>query len=99
AEEHFRQALALDARAPDALAGMGWLALMRDRRPEARSWFDRALAIEPVSPTTVRVVASQLLADVGRGASQGESQDDRRSVATYVRSALDRALASSPDDA
>jgi len=99
AEEHFRQALELDARAPDALAGMGWLALMRERRPEAHSWFDRALAIEPVSPTAVRVMASQLLADVGPAPTQGASHGERKAVATTVRSALDRALAANPDDA
>jgi len=94
AEAHLREALALDARAPDALAGMGWLELMRDRRTEARGWFDRALAVTPVSATAVRVVASQLLLDVSRSPSQA----DRKALGTTVRSALERALAASPDD-
>src|SRR5204862_1210561 len=94
AEAHLHQALALDARAPDALAGMGWLALMRGRRTEARGWFDRALGGSPVSATAVRVLASQLLLDAG----QRPSQNDRRALGTYVRSALERALAATPED-
>ena len=94
AEAHLRQALALDARAPDALAGMGWLELMRGRRTEARGWFDRALAVTPVSPTAVRVIASQLLLDVG----SRSDLDERKVQVPYVRTALARALAKSPDD-
>jgi hypothetical protein len=94
AEAHLRQALALDARAPDALAGMAWLELQRGRRNEARQWFDRALAVTPVSATAVRVLASQLLVDAGSRASD----DERKPVVTYVRSALDRALAVTPGD-
>ena len=99
AEEHLSRALALDPRAPDALAGMGWLELQRGRRTEARGWFERALSVAPVSPTAVRVIASQLLADAGRGETQEASKDERRPTATYVRSALERALAVTPDDA
>ena len=98
AEEHLSRALALDPRSPDALAGMGWLDLQRGRRTEARGWFERALAVSPVSSTAVRVVASELLADAGRGQSQANSQDERKAVATTVRAALDRALAASPGD-
>jgi tetratricopeptide (TPR) repeat protein len=94
AEAHVRQALALDARAPDALAGMGWLELMRGRRAEARTWFDRAIATAPLSVTAVRVLASQLLLDVSRSQALAE----REAVTTYVRSAVERALATSPDD-
>ena len=94
AEAHLRRALALDARAPDALAGMGWLQLQRGRRTEARGWFDRALAVSPVSATAVRVLASQLLVDAGGL----RSQEERGAAAKYVRTALERALAVSPDD-
>ena len=94
AEAHLRQALALDARAPDALAGMGWLELLRGRRTEARGWFDRALQVQPTSATAVRVLASRLLMDVGAR----QVQDEREAVATYARSAIERALAVSPQD-
>ena len=94
AEAHLSRALALDARSPDALAGMGWLLLQRGRRTEARGWFDRALAVSPVSVTAVRVLASQLLPDV----SARSSPDEHTTVARYVRAALERALAVSPDD-
>ena len=94
AEAHLQRALALDARAPDALAGMGWLELQRGRRTEARGWFDRALAVSPVSVTAVRVLASQLLLDVSRRSSP----DERATVTRYVRAALERALAVSPDE-
>ena len=94
AEEHLRKALALDARAPDALAGMGWLELMRAHPTEARDWFDKALAVTPISVTAVRVIASQLLLDVGQRSDAAE----RRLQVTYVRAALERALAASPDD-
>ncbi|HVQ27748.1 MAG TPA: tetratricopeptide repeat protein, partial [Planctomycetota bacterium] len=94
AEAHLRQALALDARAPDALAGMGWLELLRGRRTEARGWFDRALHVQPTSATAVRVLASQLLSYVGAR----QAQDEREAVATYARSAIERALAVSPED-
>jgi tetratricopeptide (TPR) repeat protein len=94
AEAHLRQALALDARAPDALAGMGWLELQRGRRTEARAWFDRALAVSPVSATAVRTLGSQLLID----AAGRQAPDERAALAKYVRDALERALAVSPDD-
>jgi tetratricopeptide (TPR) repeat protein len=94
AEAHLRQALALDARAPDALAGMGWLQLMSGRPTEARGWFDRALAVSPVSPTVVRVIASQILLDVG---SRTEL-DERKVQVPYVRAALGPALAKNPND-
>ena len=94
AEAHLLKALALDARAPDALAGMGWLELLRGRRTEARGWFDRALQVQPTSATAVRVLASRLLLDVGAR----QAQDEREAVGTYARSAIERALAASPDD-
>jgi tetratricopeptide (TPR) repeat protein len=94
AEAHASQALALDARAPDALAAMGWLQLQRGRRREARTWFDRALAVDPVPATAVRVLSSQLLLDADRP----QGADVRQDVGPYVRRALERALRASPDD-
>jgi tetratricopeptide (TPR) repeat protein len=94
AEAHLSQALLLDARAPDALAGMGWLELMRARRTEARGWFDRVLQVEPTSGTAVRVLASQLLLDV----VNRQELDERGVVGAYVRRALERALAATPGD-
>jgi tetratricopeptide (TPR) repeat protein len=94
AEAHLSRALALDARAPDALAGMGWLELMRGRRTEARGWFDRALAVQPTSVTAVRVLASQLLLDL----SEREASREREAVGNYARSAIERALRVAPDN-
>jgi len=94
AEAHLRGALALDARQPDALAGMGWLALQRGRPAEARGWFERALEPVPTSVTAVRVLASQLLVDVSRRRAQGE----RKSAGEFARGALQRALVAEPDD-
>jgi len=94
AEAHLSQALAQDPRAADALAGMGWLELMRGRRTEARGWFDRALQIQPTSPTAVRVLASQLLLDV----VSRQALDERGAVGGYVRRALALALAANPGD-
>jgi tetratricopeptide (TPR) repeat protein len=94
AEAHASQALALNARAADALAAMGWLYLERGRRAEARPWFDRTLAADPVPATAVRVLASQLLLDAGRL----EDAARRRDVGLYVRRALEYALVARPDD-
>jgi hypothetical protein len=94
AEAHLKEALALDARQPDALAGMGWLELLRGHATAAHGWFERALEPQPTSVTAVRVLASQLLGDVG----PRPVDEDRKAVGTFVRSALDRALAVAPDD-
>jgi len=95
AEEHLRMALALDARLPDANAGMGWLELMRGHPDQARTWFDRALERKPVSVTAVRVLASRILEDVGRR----QAREERKEAALYARAAIERALAVAPGDA
>ena len=94
AEEHLREALALDPRQPDALAGLGWLELMRGRRESARGWFERALEATPTSVTAVRVLASQLLLDVSRR----QAQEERKAAGLFARGAIERALAVSPGD-
>ncbi len=93
-EVHLRAALDRDARDADACAGMGWLELQRGRRAEARSWFDRSLAREPVSVPAVKLIASQTLLDVSRR----KAQDERKAVALAARRALERARIVAADD-
>src|SRR5205823_2149274 len=94
AEEHLREALAVDPRDPGACAGMGWLELMREHRDTAHTWFARALERDPVSVPAVRLLASQLLLD----ASLRHSATERESVSAFVRKAIARARLLEPDD-
>ena len=87
AETHLRAALERDEQDADACAGMGWLQLQRGRRAEARIWFERALAREPVSVTAVKLFASQTLLDVSRR----KAEDERKAVALDARRSLERA--------
>jgi hypothetical protein len=94
AEAHLGEALELDPHEPGACAGMGWLELQRGRHAQANAWFEQALASEPVSVPAVRIMASQLLLDVG----ERTSAEERQSVSARVRAALARALALAPED-
>src|ERR1051325_5601959 len=94
AEEHLREALAVDPRDPGACAGMGWLGLMREQRETAHTWLARPLERDPVSVPAVRLMASQLLLD----ASLRSSATERESVSVFVRKAIARARTLEPDD-
>jgi tetratricopeptide (TPR) repeat protein len=94
AEEHLRAALALDPGHAEACAGMGWLQLLRGRRAEARSWFDRATAGAAVTVPVARVIASQVLLDI----ASSEDADERKAASLYARGMLERAAASAPGD-
>jgi tetratricopeptide (TPR) repeat protein len=94
AEEHLRAALALDAGHADACAGMGWLQLLRGRRAEARTWFERATGGATVPVPVARVVASQILLDIGRS----EDANERKEASLYARRLMERAIAGTSGD-
>ena len=94
AEEHLRAALERDASHAEACAGMGWLQLLRGQRAEAREWFTRATSGSTVSVPVARVVASQLLFDIGRS----EDADERKEASLFARRVLERADAAAAGD-
>ena len=94
AEAHAQRAVSGGANDPGGCAALGWLALLRGQRAEARNWFDRALEREPLSVSAVKVLAAQMLHDAGARDDGAE----RESVAAFVRAPLERARRLAPED-
>ncbi len=94
AERLYRQALAIDARQPDALLGLAAIAEARGERAEAAEYYRRVLQSEPDHPLALAALAE--LAAGGDAAAQESVLRQalaRRPQAAELHTALGRLLA------